>query len=172
MGPTKNIIFWDITPCSPLNVNRRFGETNRLHLQGRKNKLNKKPAWKQVARWRQYVPPKRRLKLNGPHGVISQKMVVMINTAVRTSNPRWVLLDYMWIVLYSILTFLVTAYEEAAIFHTRNIDLRRKSFLYHSHALTRYGNGLPGEVWATVSDKQDLRFLLKCQILNHNLSTF
>jgi hypothetical protein len=28
-------IFWDITPCSPLKVNRRFWGTCRLHLQGR-----------------------------------------------------------------------------------------------------------------------------------------
>jgi hypothetical protein len=42
----KSTIFWDITPCSPLSVNRRFGETYRLHLQGRKNKLSKKSAWK------------------------------------------------------------------------------------------------------------------------------
>jgi hypothetical protein len=34
----------------------------------------------------QYVPPKRRLTLNGLHGVISQKMVLFITTAVRTSN--------------------------------------------------------------------------------------
>jgi hypothetical protein len=27
--------FWDITPCSPLKVNRRFGEKCRLHLQDR-----------------------------------------------------------------------------------------------------------------------------------------
>jgi hypothetical protein len=32
----KNSIFWDITPCSPLRVNRRFGGTHRLHLQGRR----------------------------------------------------------------------------------------------------------------------------------------
>jgi hypothetical protein len=32
----KSIIFWDITPCSPLSVNRRFGGTYRLYLQGRK----------------------------------------------------------------------------------------------------------------------------------------
>jgi hypothetical protein len=32
----KSSIFWDITPCSTLNVNRRFGETYRLHFQGRK----------------------------------------------------------------------------------------------------------------------------------------
>jgi hypothetical protein len=32
----KSTIFWDKTPCSPLKVSRRFGETYRLHLQGRK----------------------------------------------------------------------------------------------------------------------------------------
>jgi hypothetical protein len=35
---TKSVIIWDITPCSPLSVNRRFGRTYRLHLQGRRNK--------------------------------------------------------------------------------------------------------------------------------------
>jgi hypothetical protein len=32
----KSTIFWDITPCSSLSVNRRFGGTYRLHLQGQK----------------------------------------------------------------------------------------------------------------------------------------
>jgi hypothetical protein len=32
----KITIFWDITLCSPLKVNRRFGGIHRLHLQGRK----------------------------------------------------------------------------------------------------------------------------------------
>jgi hypothetical protein len=32
----KNRIFCDITPCSPLKVNRRFKGTCRLHLQGRR----------------------------------------------------------------------------------------------------------------------------------------
>jgi hypothetical protein len=45
----KSIIFWDMTPCSPLKVNRRFGGTYLFHLQGRKNRLSKKPASKQVA---------------------------------------------------------------------------------------------------------------------------
>jgi hypothetical protein len=31
---TKNSIFWDITLCGLLIVNRRFGGTYRLHLQG------------------------------------------------------------------------------------------------------------------------------------------
>jgi hypothetical protein len=29
----KSTVFWDITPCSPLKVNRNFGGTYRLHLQ-------------------------------------------------------------------------------------------------------------------------------------------
>jgi hypothetical protein len=41
----------------------------------------------QIWRWRQYVPPKLRLTFNGLHGVISQKIVLFITTAVRTSNP-------------------------------------------------------------------------------------
>jgi hypothetical protein len=45
----KSTIFWDITPCSPLKVNRHFGGKYRLNLQGRKNKPSKKPAWNQVA---------------------------------------------------------------------------------------------------------------------------
>jgi hypothetical protein len=32
----KSTIFWDITPCSPLKVNRRFGEIYCLDLQGRR----------------------------------------------------------------------------------------------------------------------------------------
>jgi hypothetical protein len=32
----KSTVFWDITPSSPLEVNRRFGGTYRLHLQGRR----------------------------------------------------------------------------------------------------------------------------------------
>jgi hypothetical protein len=39
----KSTFFWDITPCDPLGVNQRFVGTYRLHLQGQKNKLSKKP---------------------------------------------------------------------------------------------------------------------------------
>jgi hypothetical protein len=97
----KSIILWDLTPCSPLSFNRRFGGIYRLNLHGRRNSFSK-PASKQVTRclppgllklflkpwsWRRYVPPKRRLKLNGLHAVISQKMILFITTAVKTSNP-------------------------------------------------------------------------------------
>jgi hypothetical protein len=49
-NPEKSYIVWDITPCSQLKVNRRFGGTCHLHLQGRRiYELSKKPAWKLVA---------------------------------------------------------------------------------------------------------------------------
>jgi hypothetical protein len=32
----KSSIFWDITSCSPLEVNRHFGGIHRHHLQGRR----------------------------------------------------------------------------------------------------------------------------------------
>jgi hypothetical protein len=32
----KSPIFWDMTPCSPSEVNQRFGGTCRLHLQSRR----------------------------------------------------------------------------------------------------------------------------------------
>jgi hypothetical protein len=37
----KSIIFWDMTPCSLLSYNRRFGGTYRLHLQERRNNFSK-----------------------------------------------------------------------------------------------------------------------------------
>jgi hypothetical protein len=38
----KSTVFWDITPCSPLKVNRRFGRTYRLHLQCRSRARNQR----------------------------------------------------------------------------------------------------------------------------------
>jgi hypothetical protein len=32
----KRSVFWDITPCTPLKINRRFGEIFRLHFQVRR----------------------------------------------------------------------------------------------------------------------------------------
>jgi hypothetical protein len=70
----KSTTFWDIKPCSPLKVNRRFGGTNSLQFQVEKKSLARNQL---ENRWR-YVPPKRRLTLNGLHGVIFQKMVLFI----------------------------------------------------------------------------------------------
>jgi hypothetical protein len=41
----KSIIFWDVTPCSPLSCDRRFEGTYRLHLQGRRNNFSLPPAY-------------------------------------------------------------------------------------------------------------------------------
>jgi hypothetical protein len=43
----KGPIFWDITSCSPLKVNGRFGGTYRLHLQSRN--MRQETSVKQVA---------------------------------------------------------------------------------------------------------------------------
>jgi hypothetical protein len=55
----KTTIFWDITASSSFSVNRRFGGTYRLHLQGRRNKFSKKPSSKEVdtqRTTRRYIP--------------------------------------------------------------------------------------------------------------------
>jgi hypothetical protein len=63
----KSTIFWDITPCSPLSVNRSFGGTYRLHTQGRK--IVSSARNQRESRWR-YIP----------------EDCILHNTAVRTSN--------------------------------------------------------------------------------------
>jgi hypothetical protein len=91
----KSSIFWDITACSPLKVNWRFGGTCRLHLQGpriSRTRNQRERRWQAELschllslwflpwlilrpwRWRRHIPPKRLLTLNGLHGFIFQKM--------------------------------------------------------------------------------------------------
>jgi hypothetical protein len=79
----KSSVFWDITPCSRLKVNRRFGETCRLHIQSRRiSQEGDQRDWFLdwlILRswiWRRHVPPKRRLTFNGLHGDISQKITL------------------------------------------------------------------------------------------------
>jgi hypothetical protein len=64
-----------------LKVNRRFGGKCCLQLQGRgmsQARNHRESRW-QPWRWRQHVPPKRRLTINGLHGVISQKIELFIS---------------------------------------------------------------------------------------------
>jgi hypothetical protein len=94
----KNAVLWDVRPCRSC-VNRRFGETYRLHLQGRKS-ASEDPAWAGGCRlltlvprsriflpwrWRRYVPPKRRFTQD-LHDATSQKTTFFIVTVVKTSN--------------------------------------------------------------------------------------
>jgi hypothetical protein len=78
----KSAVFWDITPCSLLKVNRRFVGTYRLHLQGSRTSLSRNQrdnGWQAQfshwffgpLKWRRYVPAKCLLNFNGLHGVIS-----------------------------------------------------------------------------------------------------
>jgi hypothetical protein len=94
---------WDITPCSPLKVNWSFGGTWRLNLQGRKNKASS--AYRLLScrllvllilrPWRRMRPvlPKRRLTVNGLHGVTAQKIELFITTGVRTSFKSYIFQD-------------------------------------------------------------------------------
>jgi hypothetical protein len=50
----KSKIFWDITACGPLNVNRRFGGTYLLHVQ------DKPPACTLVSRCTYFFDPEDR----------------------------------------------------------------------------------------------------------------
>jgi hypothetical protein len=45
----KSTIFWDITLCIPLKVNRRFGATYRLHVQGQR--ISRAARHQRESRW-------------------------------------------------------------------------------------------------------------------------
>jgi hypothetical protein len=53
----ENAVFWDVAPCRSC-VNRRFGGTYRLHLQGRKNRERGTSAskWLQTRSTRRHIP--------------------------------------------------------------------------------------------------------------------
>jgi hypothetical protein len=83
----KSSVFWDITPRSPLKVNRRFGEAYRLHIQSSACHLISRWFLARLIllpwRWRRHVPPKRWLTFNELNGVISQKIVLFTAHHVR-----------------------------------------------------------------------------------------
>jgi hypothetical protein len=66
----KSTTFWDMTPCSPLTFNRRFGRIYCLHLQNLRlirARNESEGSWKAEAMF----PPKCPLTFNGLHPVIS-----------------------------------------------------------------------------------------------------
>jgi hypothetical protein len=92
-------IFWDITPCSPLKVNRRFVGTCRKQISGCHlisrflSQLILLP-W----RWRRHIPPKLRLTFTVLHGIISQRIEHFITTGVKTYTVILFADDCRWIV--------------------------------------------------------------------------
>jgi hypothetical protein len=71
----KSAIFLAITPFNPLSVNRRFGETNRLHLQGLRRICSARNQG--ISRWlmEAICSSETSVTLNGLHCLVSQKIV-------------------------------------------------------------------------------------------------
>jgi hypothetical protein len=99
----KSYIIWDITLCSQLRVNRRFGRTFRLLLRGRRirSACYLLHTWLILRPRRRHVPPKRRLTLNDLHGVVIPENWTLhyiamlgswISRAVFFPLPCWVIL--------------------------------------------------------------------------------
>jgi hypothetical protein len=84
----KSAFFWDITPCSPLKVNRRFGRAFYLNLHGqRMSQARNQPeagSWRE----RRHFPPKRRLIFNRLDGIISQKIKLFCTAKVKETKGK------------------------------------------------------------------------------------
>jgi hypothetical protein len=83
----KISVFWDVTPDSPLKVNRRLGGTYRraaCHLLSRWFLARLIRPWI----WRRYCPPKRQLIVNGLPGGIFQKIALFLIRIVGASSRK------------------------------------------------------------------------------------
>jgi hypothetical protein len=69
------LIFWDIPPCSPLKINRRFGGMSY--------------AWNQHETGSKLC-----------YGVIAQKIELIVTTAVGTSNHNSFVLIILWVAFH------------------------------------------------------------------------
>jgi hypothetical protein len=98
----KSTIYWDMTPCSPLNVNRRFGATYRLHLQGRRisRARNQRESRSQVdgsdmfefQQTRQrYIPEDSTLHNHRCENLKSYNLSVVIETWIKLGIERYYL---------------------------------------------------------------------------------
>jgi hypothetical protein len=107
----NSTIFWDITPYSPLKVNQSFRGISCFLLRGRRMSRARNHSESRCEAERcttllgehlflsfflglifgpedgghMFFP--KRLTFNGLHGVISQKIILFLTTAVRISNP-------------------------------------------------------------------------------------
>jgi hypothetical protein len=132
------------------------------------NKSSKIPArlirpW----RWRRYVPPKLRLTFNGPHGVISQKIVLFISTAVRTSNPTTFFLNitaYTFTVNWNLLLNAPKYVQYTYAYHG---CYRRYAYTVGFCSIRARGRNLPGRKDATkeflkhLENLADLHFIYR-----------
>jgi hypothetical protein len=90
----KSSVFWDITPCSPSKVNRSFGGTCRLHLQGRKinQRESRWQAWNIFLRNVVESQPKFRRDMSppspGPRSIPSKKQTWKQVAGRRHTPPK------------------------------------------------------------------------------------
>jgi hypothetical protein len=79
---TAGVILWDIKPCSLLKVNRRFGGTYRLHIQGQKISGKQDLVFCSVyssTLKMEAIYSSETSTFNGLHGLISQKIVLFLS---------------------------------------------------------------------------------------------
>jgi hypothetical protein len=72
--PMKNSVFWDLMPCRPVKVNRRFGGTS--VSQGRNQyEVGNKQSFASLilVSWLTDIFPKIRSAFTGLHGVMTHK---------------------------------------------------------------------------------------------------
>jgi hypothetical protein len=96
---SKRNIFWDIMPCSPLRVNRRFEETYHLHLQCQRiNRARNHPEnmWQvELCLFPLFFHPEQKgnmflrnvVWLSADYTVLYPRRQLFITTAKRTSDP-------------------------------------------------------------------------------------
>jgi hypothetical protein len=79
-------VFWYIMPCSPVEVDRSFGRIYGFHIQGWRvsDTGNHHEAGSKQSSAQRYVTRKCLLAFTGFHGVVSQKVELLIVTLVRT----------------------------------------------------------------------------------------
>jgi hypothetical protein len=78
----KNVIFWNITPFSPLTFNICFGEIISLLFQGTyktEEDISVKSTCHLLSRsrWDRYNPLKRRFTFNGLQGVVTRVRILL-----------------------------------------------------------------------------------------------
>jgi hypothetical protein len=142
----KSIIFWDMTPCSALSFNRRFGRTYRLHLQGRRNRFGKtsKQAGGKPEDGGDMFLHNVGWNSNGLHGVISQKMILF--NVQYTSHKYFVHLTG----LVSDTCFLLQSTKQVDSSSDTRLVFRRRPVWMTLTILTNVFCGLPQTLQANV----------------------
>jgi hypothetical protein len=96
----KSSILWDVSQCSPLEFDGRFGGTFSFHLQGRRISLARNPceagsklvsclAYSSTLKMEGRLPPKLQFTFNGLDCVLSQMTELSLGTSGTQSFGMW-----------------------------------------------------------------------------------